>query len=462
MFGWLPPYDDAYITLTSAQALWSGSIPNYPGTPVLSGLTSPAHVLLVAALLPVMSPLTALWTSQLIGTLLYCSGLWILARSWALPPSQAVWVLVIGTTAGMIPHQLFNGLETGLALATVTWAIALAVRRSAFAPALFGMLPFVRPEFVFLAAALTVWWVYGSESRRWVTTVALIVSGATPFAVFMLWQLGAVVPTSASTKAAFVADRCLTGPAKVAVTLTALVRWGVAIGPSALGVIGAWRARIAQMCAAAFGVAVLAYGWNLPSHLIRYHHQRYLYGWLPIFLLAGLALLHDRRTTLRVVLPLVAVLGLFRLPDFWQLHREWNTAFHAEEHALVEWLHANVPEGSPLMVIDAGFLAYASDYPLVDAVGLKTPASSEVHRRVTLPSCGAARGQSLAAIAKDSAARYFVSWGEWESSMHLSSQMNAAGVSVDVLRERPQSAHGDWWYPVFRLGVARPANVAAY
>ena len=85
-FGWLPPYDDAYITLTSAQALWSGSILNYPGTPALAGLTSPAHVVLVAVLLPVMAPLTALWVSQLAGTLLYGSGLWSLARSWALPP----------------------------------------------------------------------------------------------------------------------------------------------------------------------------------------------------------------------------------------------------------------------------------------------------------------------------------------------------------------------------------------
>jgi hypothetical protein len=452
-FGWLPPYDDAYITLTSAQALWSGSILNYPGTPALSGLTSPAHVLLIAVLLPVMAPLTALWVSQLAGTLLYGSGLWSLARSWALPPSQAVWVMVIGLTAGMVPHHLFNGLETGLALAAVTWAIALAVQRSAFAPVLFGILPFVRPEFVILAAALAAWCVYGSPRNQWLRTGALMTVGALPFVAFLFWQLGGIVPTSASTKAAFVADRCLPAQLKAAVTTAALLQWAFAIGPLALGLIGAWRAKIVQVCAVAYGVALLAYTWELPSHLLRYHHQRYLYGWFPIFLLGALALLHGRRKSLNLVLPIAAALGLVRLPAVWQSHREWNMAFHAEQHAIVEWLHGHVPARSRLMVIDAGFLAYATDYPLVDAVGLKTPASSDVHKRLTLPSCGTARGKALAVIAKTSAAEYFVSWGEWESSLRLAEQMSDEGAGAEEVRQRPLSVHMDWWYPVFRLSV---------
>ena len=55
-FGWLPPYDDGYITVTSAQALWSGAIPNYPGTPPLYGITSPVHTVLVAGARAVHGP----------------------------------------------------------------------------------------------------------------------------------------------------------------------------------------------------------------------------------------------------------------------------------------------------------------------------------------------------------------------------------------------------------------------
>src|SRR4030095_3111496 len=145
--------------------------------------------------------------------------------------------------------------------------------------------------------------------------------------------------------------------------------------------------------------------------------------------------------------------GLVRLPTVWQSHREWNTAFHAEQHAIVEWLHDHVPARSRLMVIDAGFLAYATDYPLVDAVGLKTPAIGHANKRLPLPSCGVARGQALSVIAKTSAAEYFVSWGEWESSLRLAEQLSDAGTRAEEVRQRPLSVHMDWWYPVFRLSV---------
>src|SRR5215475_14379899 len=98
MIPWRPPYDDAYITLTSAQAFWSGSIPNYAGTPALYGITSPAHLVVVALLLRLFDPMTALWLSQLLATLTYVTGLWTLARAWSATPGQAALFVVIGLT----------------------------------------------------------------------------------------------------------------------------------------------------------------------------------------------------------------------------------------------------------------------------------------------------------------------------------------------------------------------------
>ena len=73
-------YDDAYITLASAQALWAGADPHFAGTPPLYGVTSPFHCLVVALLLPVLSPLWALMASSLAGAVAYAAGLWILGR----------------------------------------------------------------------------------------------------------------------------------------------------------------------------------------------------------------------------------------------------------------------------------------------------------------------------------------------------------------------------------------------
>jgi hypothetical protein len=449
--GWLPPYDDAYITLTSAQALWSGSIPNYPGTPALHGITSPVHVVLVAALLPFASPLTALWASQVIATVVYASGLWALARAWSLTRAQAAWFVIIGITAGMVPHHLFNGLETGLVLGAVTWALALTTRRVRAAAVLLGILPFIRPELGVLSVALAGWLVYDRPAAEWGRAVMLIVAGALPWAALIAWQLGTVLPTSAPAKAAFLTDRCLPVVTKSAIAFIALASWSAAVGPAALGVVGAWRSRLARVCLAAFVIAVGAYAAGLPSQILRYHEQRYLYAWLPVLLIGGLAALQPHRRAVAVALPLIAIVGLLRLPAVYAQHRMWADAFLPEEQSITAWLHDQVPDGSRLMVIDAGYLAFASDYPLVDAVGLKSPASAVEHQRVTLPTCGRDRGAALGAIARDTGAAYFVSWGEWETTMHLAGALRASGWTVEPVRSRPAHAVGDWWYPVFRL-----------
>ena len=156
--------DDAYIVAHNAQVLRSGQDPNYVGTPALAGTTSPVHLALVALLLTVI-PLP--WTLDVAGWLAagaFVIGVAHLAR---VARASALWSFVLVVTAAVLaemPHQLTNGLETGLMLAVVTWAIALHVdvRRGADASGraadmgcmLSGLMPFVRPDLTHLALLL--------------------------------------------------------------------------------------------------------------------------------------------------------------------------------------------------------------------------------------------------------------------------------------------------------------------
>jgi hypothetical protein len=448
---WQPTYDDAYITLTSAQALWSGTIPNYADTPPLYGVTSPVHVLVVAGLVKVTPPLTALWLSQLIGVALYASGLWVLGRSWRLSRLQSALFLLIGITTGLVPNHLFSGLETGLVLGSVTWSLALAQNRSSMAPIVFGTLPFVRPELAVLGVLLFAWWWWHAVGRDRTQGLILVIAAALPWMLLLAWQLGSVVPSAASAKGHFLAEHCWSSGVKGSLAVMALGAWAWALGPVALGTLGIVRPGVHRVALIGLAIAVIAYAAGLPSHLPRYHHQRYLYGWTPVLLAGGLAVLGWRVKILTVGLPLIAVITFIRVPWALESTETWRTAFLPEQAALVEWLEAHVEPSSTLLVIDAGHLAFSTAHPLVDAVGLKSPTVTALHQRLTGPSCGQERGQALSEIAGAAKADYFISWGEWELNMRLGDQLRAAGWEVELVRMRPPGVIHEWWYPVFRI-----------
>jgi hypothetical protein len=87
----------------------------------------------------------------------------------------------------------------------------------------------------------------------------------------------------------------------------------------------------------------------------------------------------------------------------------------------------------------------------VDVLGLKSPARARQHMLVTGPSCGAKRGESLGVIAKDTGARYFVPWGEWDERLRMADALRGEGWQVQSLRPRPDGIVGAWWYPVYRV-----------
>lgn len=124
---------------------------------------------------------------------------------------------------------------------------------------------------------------------------------------------------------------------------------------------------------------------------------------------------------------------------------ERDTAWTRNELAAVaDWSRANLPTDSVVLIHDAGYIAWATPFRLVDVVGLKTPSSIGAHRQLTLPSGGARRGEAIAAIAREANATHLIVLDDWERIFSICAGMIAHGWSAEPMR-------ADGAYKVHRL-----------
>ena len=342
--------DDAYITLHNAQVLHWGRDPNYPGTPALAGTTSTVHLALVALLMVALSPPGALWAALWLATLACALGLVRLARVHGGTPAQALLLALVGLGAGQVPHQLMNGLETGLVLAAVTWALVLASepgrvgprdderpwRRAPWLPCLCGVLPFIRPDLLPLSLGLLA----GGHVRAaggWRGAVrsvlgdlGLAVLCAAPWALWYGVSLGTPYPSTIEAKRLFFAQDALPAPLKAQMAGKDLVLFAGDLGLLTLGILLLGRTALGRVGLLFALALVAAYYLRFPDAL-GFYEGRYLYPLLPL-VLYGLASAwrmgpQGTRPVLRVAVTglLAAALVQFywRAPDFWARHQSY-------------------------------------------------------------------------------------------------------------------------------------------
>lgn len=456
------PMDDAYITLHNAQVLHWGHDPNYPGTPALAGATSAVHLALVALLMFALSPPNALWAALWLATLAYAHGLVRLARVHNASPVQALLLALVGLAAGQVPHQLMNGLETGLMLAAVTWALALAsepeslppedatppARRSLWLPCLCGLLPFIRPDLLPLSLGLLA--LQAGRHRRaagsWrgairpiLRDLALVLLCAAPWALWCLLSLGEPYPSSLAAKRLYFAQDGWPASIKRGLVEQGFSLFGGDLGLLCLGALLIWRTgvgRIGLLLAAALGAAYYA---QFPGALATYE-GRYLYPLLPFLLYGAASAWRWGKAGLRVVVTVLLVLALlqscWRAPDFWQKHMAYCDYTRVHLAGVAAWCRANLPPGSTLLVHDAGYIAYATRFRLVDLVGLKTPASVAAHRALTHPSGGLLRGAAVSRIAREGRADYLLVLWTWERDSRLAGGLRDEGWDVRLVNDQ--------------------------
>jgi len=458
------PMDDAYIVIHNAQTLLSGSDPNYAGSSPLTGTTSEVHLALVSGLMLFLHPRAALLTSLWLATLLYALGLVRLARVNGAGRVAAASIAALGLIAGQAPHQLMNGLETGLMLAAVTWALVLLSRPAGqpeskpswLLPALCGLLPFIRPDLL----PLSLLFLGLQAGRRWRQRrdlpdfcrragldLAVAVLFALPWALWCWSSDGSLFPSTVNAKRFFFAQAGWPAGLKAKLVAAGLYHFLRDLGllsVFSVFLVTTWLGRVGLV----YGTILLAaYYAQFPGALLTYE-GRYLFPLLPFLLLGVLYALGQRRPVLRigggVVLALALAQSLIHLPDFWTRHKR-NCYFAQHDlPGVAAWCNQHLPVGSTLLIHDAGYIAYGTHFHLVDMVGLKTPSSIPYHRAITYPSGGKLRYQAVSEIALRGQTRYLVVQGRWDSSYATVSGLEASGWEVRLI-------NGDYLYQIYSL-----------
>jgi len=391
------PLDDAYITLHNARVLLEGSDPNF-GVSALVGATSPVHLALVAGLglfldLPLASYLLNLAAAILYGVGLARLALQVQSSHWV-----AAGIVGLGLLAADAPYHLFNGLETGLAMAAVAWALGLALSGSpVLLPLLCGLLPFIRPELAILSGTLLAWraWKQRGRPERIVLDLALAALAAMPWLLWSWIATGSVMPLTASAKRAFFAEEAYPLLLKLRLVFVVLAQSGLAA--ILLMAVFAKRLSIAGPALLSLGVILLTFALTFPGGLSHNFH-RYLYPLLPLGLLGWAVAVRDSRIMAWAFAGLIAVYLLIGVRT-WP-HVAEGRHFTAELDSAAQWSREHLPADARVLIHDAGYFAWSTPFALFDVVGLKTPSSIEDHRRWTLPSRGRERDVAVHEIAK--------------------------------------------------------------
>ena len=296
--------DDAYITAHNADALASGSDPNYD-VPGLTGATSPLHTALTALFALVAPGATAVYIVMWLGALAYVLGVLRLAFACRASIGQAVLLAIAAIAVAEVPHQLMNGLETGWALAAIVWTLALATEglpRARITAALCGVLPLLRPELVVvsvLVLALQAWrrWTAGQPRAAALRAIAIDTAIAAavvaPFVIALWATTGSPVPVTIAAKRAFYAEVCLPEPIRRARVINSVRDMVGLLGALSAAIILLVTTRLGRAGLAFIVVLLAAYYSQFPSALA-HHQHRYMYPIVPFLVFGVASCLRDR------------------------------------------------------------------------------------------------------------------------------------------------------------------------
>ncbi len=455
------PLDDAYIVQHSVLGVLRGYEDRFLGATPMQGATSPFHILLVVCLALFMSVPWAQLVSVSLGVAWFLIGIYRLGCKAGLRWYWCTIVATLAATSGMTLYHLYNGLETGLAMASVTWALLWfnkpePDKRYHFS--LLGLLPFVRPELGLLTVLLAlrgIWpKAWGRDYSGAVRAIGWIIAGAVLAMAFLYLTAGTIFPSTVAAKAFFFAEGCRPNNRKLLLSANAIYSFMLQIGPLTIGFVLLGMARVRWPAFAFIALFLAAYFIRLPGAL-SHNWGRYLYVLTP-FALAGWVtwLSAENPRFRRAAFPLLALslaASLFTLQYSWKQYKEGIRISRVELAGVCKWIRTNVPPKETLLIHDAGYISEAVPNPLVDLVGLKTSSSVRTHKQYTWATC-ARDARAIHVIALQSTARYLIVEKEWNRIFRLSSSLIKMGWRV----RRVDQSRGDARYMV--LHITPPAE----
>jgi hypothetical protein len=450
--------DDAYIALHSARVVLSGHDPIF-GVPALVGATSPAYVALLTGILAagVTDGDTALRLANALGIVAFAWSVWYLAGVEKLSLVRRVALVIIALGSGVIiPFNLTNGLETGWAIATLTFALAAARAGRTVAVALAaGLLPFLRPDLAPASLVVLIYAIRGRQRSEQLGAIAVAVAMALPRMLWTRLDTGAWVTQTVRAKQLFFAEGCRPWTEKTLTVLRATAVGLAQMFPLSLGIIALCRDpsarsgssrttssgdKLGRVGLLALASSVVAYYVGFPGALEQ-PFFRYLTALSVPWLCLGLAL-----NLPRVPSPVAGGVAVAVIVAQMMFGHDQNTGFSRDIKATAEWIDASLPKTAVLLVHDAGGISEFAHHRAVDLVGLKTPSSVAAHARWTWPSCVAQRGAAVTDIARRSGANYFIAVTGWDE--FLRPDLIEGGFDLTPMRQPPAGKGG---YTVYRM-----------
>jgi hypothetical protein len=458
------PIDDAYIVIHNARALLAGQDPNYIGSSPITGATSLVHLALVTFFLLFLRPLVALSVALWLSALLYALGLVRLARVNGASQGQALLLAAIGLGAGRTPHQLMNGLETGLMLAAVTWCLVLLSqperRPCRLLPALCGTLPFIRPDLtplavLFFGMQVSGYWRGGLSDtltrRRLGMDLGIALGCALPWVLFCWAEQGSLLTSTMAAKRYFFAEAGWPAAFKTTIVAHSLFVFGAELGfvtIFACFLVGTPLGRVGLV----FGVILVAAFYAQFPMALGMYEGRYLYPLVPFILLGAVYALRSVRRVVRLgtvaALALAFGLSLWTAPNFWRQHLVDCQFTVTQLDGVADWCSSHLPRNATVMVHDAGYISCKTSLHLIDLVGLKTPSSIVYHRRLTYPSNGLLRSEAINQIALHSHPNYLIVLDTWENADRIATGLQADGWAVRFINH-------DFAYKVYSVKPPR-------
>lgn len=458
--------DDAFITLSNAEILVGiRKTSVFVEQGIFTGSTSFLHTCMIAfMLLSGLEGEVVLALSSLLGCLFYLTGAVLLIDLFAIKRRYKFYCLLISFFMGVIPNQLTNGLETGLAMACVIWAIYLYLKdgqaKKWGLPILLGLMPLVRPELIALAGLIFLACLYedykaGKSITEIIKTalrimlLGLLVS--LPFLFVFYLDSGSLFLNTVWAKKYFFAEGCLGFIEKWRLFFWALV---VFIGPLFLSVLFVpyLRKHILGLALLLFAIVLLSTYWmNAPGSLAHYS-GRYCYLLVPIIFYAVLVYVNQFQFNSRKMLLFYGLLAQTLVLNVFfngYMFQQRITFMKNNQRANASWLKENTQPGDVLLVHDVGYLGYVlSDRTVIDMVGLKTPDVVRFHQDITWASCGKNRGLAIAEIAKKYQADYVVVFSWWDDDFMLTSRLSDM-ASIELVKGYNVLTNGG--YNIYKL-----------
>jgi hypothetical protein len=310
----------------------------------------------------------------------------------------------------------------------------------------------------------------GTSARLVLIDMSFAMLAALPFVLLLIWNTGSIVPSTISAKRFFFAEAHLAPSVKWRWVSFNLMDFGRVIGPLTLGALfllaDAWGALLLSFVP----VFVMAFYLQFPGALAHYDH-RYLYVLAPFAVVGICRGLRSQTRVARVLslLLLVATAGqqITGLQRAWRKYVSFCAISDTELRALSKFCTESLKPHARLLIHDAGYIAFATHFEMVDLVGLKTPAAIPLHREFTYLSAGVDRHKAINLVARQTNPDYLVVLNAWDGIFRITKGLESDGWQLDRVRWPneldPRALH--FHYAVYKMsrkdasdGTAATAN----